>query len=296
MGRLNVTCSTAASAASVLPTSGTPATPGRSVGFPPASGVAGRRFRLGASLALLLASTTACEVPRFGFPTAVTVQAHRMLQLWEYSTIAALVVGVFVWSFIFWAIIAYRKKSEELPEQVHQHIPIEITFTIVPFVIVAVLFYFTARDEIFVMKKTKHPDVTVGVVGFRWNWQFNHEDPTGATIAQVTGRPGEPAELVLPVHRTVRFVETSPDVIHSFWIPQFLFKLDVVPGRVNQFEVTINQEGTYVGRCAELCGTDHDRMNFTVRVVSPEAYTQWLATHQFKGGTTVATTAAGSVQ
>jgi cytochrome c oxidase subunit 2 len=147
-----------------------------------------------------------------------------------------------------------------------------------------VLFYYTAVSETFVNDLSEEdeggPDLVVGVVGFQWNWQFNYESFNGEEFGgdgdlqplQVTGRPGAPAELVLPADSTVRFVETSPDVIHSFFVPQFLFKRDVVPGRVNQFELTVEREGLYIGRCAEFCGVDHDRMNFQVRVVPPEQF------------------------
>lgn len=221
---------------------------------------------------LVLVSTTACAVPTFGFPKGVTVQSHRVLNLWEGSAIAALAVGVFVWSLIGFAVVVYRKKTDELPRQVRYNLPVEVLYTVVPFVIVGALFYYTARDEIFVDKLSKRPQVTVGVVAFRWNWQFNYLDQNQKTVMSVTGRPSQPAVMVLPSHRTVRFLETSPDVIHSFWVPEFLFKRDVVPGRVNQFEVTILKEGTYIGRCAELCGVDHDRMDFYVKVVPPAQY------------------------
>jgi len=188
---------------------------------------------------------------------------------------AALAVGVFVWGLILWAVVAFRKKGEELPRQVRYNLPVEVLYTVVPFVIIAVLFFYTAVGENKVNKLTRNPDVTIGVVGFQWNWQFKYLDDK----VQVTGEPARNrrAELVLPVGKKVRFIETSPDVIHSFWVPAFLFKRDVVPGRTNSFEVTINKTGTYIGRCAELCGERHDRMNFSVRVVDPSAYRSYIA-------------------
>ena len=151
-----------------------------------------------------------------------------------------------------------------------------------PFVVIAVLFYYTAVSETYVNELTAEedggPEVTVGVVGFQWNWTFNYTDPDDPSqvIASTTGIPGQPAEMLLPVDRTIRFVETSNDVIHSFWVPAFLFKRDVIPGLTNQFEVTIREQGTYIGRCAELCGEKHDRMNFQVRVVSGEEFDQFI--------------------
>jgi len=130
--------------------------------------------------------------------------------------------------------------------------------------------------------------VTIGVVGFQWNWQFNYLQQK----VQVTGEPNHRAQLVIPVGKRIRFVETSPDVIHSFWVPKFLFKRDVIPGRVNQFEVTIRQEGTFIGRCAELCGEKHDRMDFRIKVVSPQEYDTFIAAQRLR--MTSSTTAASS--
>jgi len=234
----------------------------------------------------LLASLTGCsweEAARFGFLEPVTPQGESILNLWVGSSIAGLVVGVAVWALIFYACIKFRKRTDELPRQVRYNLPIEVLYTVVPFVVIAVLFYYTAVSETFVNKLTEEdeggPELVVGVVGFQWNWQFNYDIYQGEQFGegdlapiQVTGRPGAPAELVLPTDTTIRFVETSPDVIHSFWVPQFLFKRDVVPGRVNQFELTVDREGTFIGRCAEFCGVDHDRMNFQVRVVPPEQF------------------------
>ena len=124
---------------------------------------------------------------------------------------------------------------------------------------------------------------------------FNYDDGDAATVdPSVTGVPGQPAQLILPVNRSIRFVETSNDVIHSFWVPRFLFKRDVVPGRENQFELTIRQTGTYIGRCAEFCGEKHDRMNFEVKVVSEQEYDEFIA-NQGAPGAAVNTTPQSDV-
>ena len=240
-----------------------------------------RRRRAGLALGALstAALTSGCDAREvyeqtfsFGFPSPITDQGKTIYNLWLGSTAAAAVVGLFVWALIFWAVVRYRKTGEELPRQVRYNLPIEVLYTVIPFVIVAVLFFYTAVGENKVNKLTRNPDVTIGVVGFQWNWQFNYL----AQKVQVTGEPNHRAELVIPVGKRVRFIETSPDVIHSFWVPKFLFKRDVVPGRLNSFEITVNTPGTYIGRCAELCGEKHDRMNFSVRVVQPAEYDSYI--------------------
>ncbi len=226
-----------------------------------------------APLALVL---TACntESIRFGFPKPITEQGHRVLNLWVGFFWVALAVGALVYGLILWACFRFRKRGDELPRQVHYNVPIELLYTILPLVTVAVLFYFTARDEIVIDKLSRNPDVKIGVVGFQWNWQFNYIDDK----LQVTGRPGQPPTLVLPANKKIQFVETSPDVIHSFWVPSFLFKRDVVPGRQNKFEVRTEKTGTFEGRCAEFCGLYHSRMLFKLKVVSDAEYQQFLTT------------------
>jgi cytochrome c oxidase subunit 2 len=231
----------------------------------------------------LLATVTACELPSFGFPQGITPEARRIYNIWSGSSIAALIVGAGVWAMIFFASFMYRKKSDELPKQVRYNLPVEILYTVVPFVIVGGLFYYTARDESKIDEKPK-PAMTVEVIGFRWNWQFGYieKDAAGKDVvkAQVTGRPGQPAVLVLPTNRSILFQEKSPDVIHSFWVIEFNFKRDVIPGRVNEFEISkITKTGTFVGRCAELCGVDHDRMNFIVKVVPEKVFDDYRASN-----------------
>ncbi|WP_261574246.1 aa3-type cytochrome oxidase subunit II [Frankia gtarii] len=259
----------------------------------------GRRpLRLVGTLAVVGIAATACDKPNFGYPDGVTNHTPRLLNIWQGSAIAALIVGVVVWGMILYAVVAFRKRSDVLPRQIRYNLPVEILYTVVPVVIVGAMFYYTARDESKITKLSAHPDVTVDVIGFRWNWQFKYLDPgaghKGPNQIEVTGRPGEPAVLVLPQNRSIRFEESSPDVIHSFWVPEFLFKRDVVPGRVNQFELTVTKTGTFIGRCAELCGTDHDRMNFYVKVVPQDEYDRFISERQnapvpsTSGGTTTA--------
>lgn len=248
------------------------------------SPVAPRRFRTSALRAAVLVSTavvtTGCNTRELyenglslGFPDPVTEEAKEIYDLWLGSIAAATVVGVAVSMMIIFAMVRYRKTSDQLPRQVRYNLPIEVLYTAIPFVIIAVLFYYTTVTQNFVNKEAEGgADVTIGVVGFQWNWTFRHEEQG----VQVTGQPGQPAQLVLPVGQRIRFVETSPDVIHSFWVPKFLFKRDVIPGRENSFEITITKEGTYVGRCAELCGEKHSAMNFSVKAVSTQAYDDYV--------------------
>ncbi len=244
-----------------------------------------RRSLIVAPAALLgVAPLSGCdreEALRFGWPEGITPQAEQMRQLWTWSTIAALLVGVIVWALIFWCVVRYRKKGDELPTQTRFNAPIEVLYTVVPILIVLVLFYYTAVTQTYVEKQSANPDVTVNVIASKWNWEFEYpgQETTGLprkTVSTVGSADRVPV-LVLPVDKTVRFTEVSTDVIHSFWVPELLFKRDVIPGRVNSFQVTIDTTGSYVGRCAELCGTYHSGMNFELRAVSWDKYQRFLA-------------------
>ncbi|NGM15388.1 cytochrome c oxidase subunit II [Verrucosispora sp. WMMA2044] len=264
---------------------------------------AGRLAGLGFSGAALLVLLTGCDVGAafggFGWPQGgITPEARRMYDLWIASCVAALAVGFFVWGLIFWCIVRYRKRGNELPVQTRYNLPMEFLYTIAPVLIVSVLFYYTAVVQTDVVKTTNNPDVTVEVVAFKWNWQFNYRDGQGVdaeTTASVLGTSEVIPILVLPTGRSIRFEETSRDVIHSFWVPEMLFKRDVFPGSIrNEFQVSsLETEGAYVGRCAELCGSYHAFMNFELRVVSPENFDRFLAAKQGGASTQEALTSIG---
>jgi cytochrome c oxidase subunit 2 len=239
-----------------------------------------RRTLRAAVLAGLLASVTGCTsnaFTRLGMPTPITQQGKVVLTLWQNSWIAAFAVGIVVWGLVIWAVIFHRKRSDVLPPQVRYNLPIEVLYTVVPFIMVAVLFYFTARDENYIDKVSAHPNVVVNVTGFQWSWEFQYPDLGNVAII---GNSRTDPTLYLPVGETVEFNLTSPDVIHAFWVPAFLFKRDVVPGHPNHFEITPTTTGTFAGRCSELCGIYHSEMLFTVKVVSQQEFLQFIAQQQ----------------
>jgi cytochrome c oxidase subunit II len=236
---------------------------------------------------LLLGLLSACTVDEafaFGWPRGgITQQSERMFNLWIGSAVAALAVGVFVWGLIFWCVIRYRKRGAELPPQTRYNLPIELIYSVAPFLVVSVLFYYTAVVQTDVNRLRPNPAVTVTVQPSKWNWTFAYPGTVGPDQQPVStvGSSDYVPVLVVPTNQLIQFDEHSPDVIHSFWVPELLFKRDVFPGNiVNHFQVTINEEGAYVGRCAELCGTYHSMMNFELRAVSPQQFTAFLAAKQ----------------
>jgi cytochrome c oxidase subunit II len=242
-------------------------------------------------LAAVAAATAGCKsttFTRLGMPVPVTEQGKTVVSLWQGSWIAALFVGFLVWGAILWAVIFHRKRagSDVVAPQVRYNLPIEILYTVVPFIVVGVMFFFTARDENYIDKLTPHPDVVVTVVGYQWSWQFQYpqykvpKSPIGVVAENGEPWPGQLPVLEIPTNESVRFNLVSTDVIHSFWIVPFEFKRDVIPGHPNHFEVTPIKTGTFVGRCTELCGVYHSRMLFTVKIVTPDQFHQWIHAQQ----------------
>ena len=278
------------------------------------------RWTRGGILALILAASTlvlsGCSFHdaekhlRFGWPTGVTKQAERMRVLWSWSGVAALTLGAIVWGLIFWSIIRYRKKDDRLPRQTKYNIIIEGICVTFPFLVIIVLFWRTVVVEDYVNTLSKNPDVLIQVDAFKWNWQFEYHSMNGGsghatTLAypgqidrtnglkntplylNTVGSSEEIPVLVVPKGQSVQVIEHSEDVVHSFWVPEFLFKRDVIPYGTeaqqqasglsdNRFQFTATTEGSYVGRCAELCGTYHSQMNFEVRVVSPKVFAAYM--------------------
>ena len=154
---------------------------------------------------VLLLAATGCsknDIPRFGFPKPITPQGVRVLALWQGSVIAALVVGVFVWGLIFWCVFAYRKNSDELPRQVRYNLPIEILYTAIPLVIIGVLFFYTAVIENYEDKDTPHPGLTIGVIGYKWNWQFNYASVIARACRSTAARASRPSSSCRPTRRS----------------------------------------------------------------------------------------------
>ncbi|AUG76812.1 cytochrome C oxidase subunit II [Kitasatospora sp. MMS16-BH015] len=252
-----------------------------------------RKLPQALALGLVIATATGCsanDLPRLGLPSPVTKEGPLVLHMWQGSWIAALVIGALMWGLIIWSVIFHRRKRTgvELPPQTRYNVPLEALYTAVPIVIVSVLFYFVARDESRLTQVSAKPQHMVNVVGFQWSWAFNYEntetpDKTSTTAAYDVGTPAEPPTLYLPINESVQFRLTSRDVIHDFWPINFMMKMDVVPGVVNKFEVTPTALGTYRGKCAELCGVDHSRMLFNVKVVTHDEYEQHLKELRAKG-------------
>jgi cytochrome c oxidase subunit II len=293
---------------------------------------------LGAT-ALLLSGCSWSEALGLGWPKGITPEGHLNRELWIGSVIASLVVGVIVWGLIFWtsAFHRHKKGDTELPRQFGYNMPLELVLTVVPFLIISVLFYFTVVVQEKMLHKEPNPEVVIDVTAFQWNWKFGYQkiaftdgtfdfdgaDPArkaavasgpeglegedggeagehGAAAGVIAGKNPEDRTylnfdkvetlgtsseipvLVVPSGKRIEFQIASADVIHGFWVPEFLFKRDVMPDPIpnnsdNIFQISeIQKTGAFVGRCTEMCGTYHSMMNFELRVVEPNDFKAYL--------------------
>jgi cytochrome c oxidase subunit 2 len=243
--------------------------------------------------ALSLAGCDAAErtsIKRLAQPVGATDRTQEIHSLWMGSWLAAMIVGVLVWGLIGYACVKFRRRrDDEIPVQTRYNLPLEILYTVAPVIVVLVLFYFTVVTQnhtLAAASQSGKASHTVTVVGQQWSWTFNYDkDPAldGKTTVFEAGTPAVRPTLELPVNKSVEIKLRSSDVAHSFWVPAFLFKMDVIPGRDNHFSFTPTRRGTFVGRCAELCGTYHSRMLFNVKIVSPPQYASYLRTLKQRG-------------
>ena len=208
----------------------------------------------------------------FGAPDSVTSQGEEVLGLWRGFHWIALGVGLLIWALVVFCVLAYRRRNDDLPSQSHENIPVEILYTVTPLLLVIGLFVFTVDTQQEVVALSDDPDVVVDVTGFQWSWQFAYPEE-GVTVVS---NGVDPPQMVLPVGATVRFNLESADVNHSFWVPRFLVKRDLIPGVDNEIELEVTEAGEWEGRCAEYCGLEHYRMNFSVAAVAPGEYLEWL--------------------
>lgn len=241
----------------------------------------GKNLALATTGLISLFSLTSCSssnISGLGFEKGVTSVSDNSLSLWQGAWITAGIVGLFTLILILWPAIRHRRKGDEFPRQTQYNIPTEIAYTIIPFIIVAVLFYFTAKSESAITKidKNKPAAHKIHVNAIQWSWQFTYEDK--GPNSTVTGTPAQPPVLVLPQGESVEFNLTASDVVHGFWIPAFMIQMQNLPGVENHLQFTAKKLGTYPGRCNILCGRSHSQMLFTVKVVTPSEYQSYLGT------------------
>lgn len=228
----------------------------------------------------------------------VTGVSHQIYDLHMLIFWICVVIGVLVFGFMFWSIFAYRKSRGAVASDFHESTKVEILWTIIPFFILVGMAW-PATKTLLNIYDTSKPDLNVMVTGYQWKWKYEYllhnggpdvsffsnlatpdaeiygSEPKGEHYLRNVDHP-----LVLPVGRKVRFLITSADVIHSWWVPDFGVKRDAIPGYINETWARPDKTGIYRGQCAELCGKGHGFMPIVVHVVSDQKFNDWIGKQQ----------------
>lgn len=233
-----------------------------------------------ALIGLLAVVTVVAAVTVFQLPEAVTEQGKRTTALYQATLAISFVVFFGVTAGILWAIFRYRRRGQEMPEQVHGSSRLEVLWTVVPVIVLVALFI----PSLILVLDFKTPpseaavDLTVEVVGHQWWWEFIY--PEEGIRIQSTPPDYEdltPPSLVVPVNRTILLKVRSTDVVHSFYAPNTLYKIQAIPGTVNSMSFKAEKIGTYTGQCYQFCGLRHSDMLFVLDVRSESDYQRWLS-------------------
>jgi cytochrome c oxidase subunit II len=228
-----------------------------------------------------------------GSPQGVTKQAKWVHQLWHITYWFAVPIGLLVLGLIIWCVFRYRVKagSDRRAEQFQYHIPIEAAYTIIPLIIVAIVFGFMYNAENHVNAVSKNPDIRITVEGFQWGWRFDYPNGhmqvgTVANELDINSENDLPV-LVIPTDKTVQLHVVSLDVVHTFYVPEFLFQRDMIPGVNNTFDINVTTPGVYPGQCNNICGEYHAYMRFLVDAMTPSEFDTWYS-QQAPGSITTA--------
>jgi cytochrome c oxidase subunit 2 len=229
--------------------------------------------------AMTLLAFTACT---FGAPSGATEQGQKISGLYQLMFWIAIGVGAITMGLILYSVLRFRRRTDELPKQTRFHVPLEITYTVIPIVIVGFIFAATYSVERKVDHVSPDPGLRVVAQAFQWQWRFSYPDYGISVIGSPTSMP----TFEVPVGETVRIDLQAQDVIHAFYVPEFLFKRDAIPGQPNVFDFRVTEEGTFYGECAEFCGLNHAEMGFFVKAVTQAEFDQWVQEQQAKASPT----------
>ncbi len=246
-----------------------------------------RRWAAGLAVGAPLALAGCNFYPSYGASRGATKQGQETFKLYSGMMTTGIIVGGLVFLLILWTILRYRKRSDEMPRQFHENVPIEILYTVIPVLIVAVLFAFTVLTENNVdatvpvnatFTSTGKPVVDIRVTAFQWGWRFDYTGLNVGVAGETTNGPNNHGpQMVVPVGQTVQITLVSDDVIHGFYVRDFNFSRYALPGVTNLFDLDVLHAGTYNGQCTQICGLYHSEMLFSVRAVSPLAFSKWAA-------------------
>ncbi|QTQ35775.1 cytochrome c oxidase subunit II [Aromatoleum petrolei] len=249
------------------------------------------------AVSLMLASPALLAQSRYNLQSPATGIAAQIYDMHTLMLLICLFIFVIVFGVMFWAVIHHRKSKGAVAAHFHENTAVEIAWTVIP-VLILLGMAWPATKTVLEMKDTRDPDITIKATGYQWKWGYDYLQGEGQGIRfvsnlstpreQVDGRAAKGEHylvevdhpVVVPVGKKVRILTTAADVIHSWWLPAFGVKQDAIPGFIRDSWFRADKEGVYRGNCAELCGKDHGFMPIEVHVVSPQAYSKWVADQQ----------------
>jgi cytochrome c oxidase subunit 2 len=252
--------------------------------------------KAGGVIAALLANPvlaeTATKIDQYqlNLTKGVTDISAEVYGLHMLMFLICVVIGVGVFAVMFWSMWFHRKSKGAKPANFHESVKVEIAWTVIPFIILIAM-AIPAAKTLIAMEDASEPEVTILVTGSQWKWNYKYMDndieffsnlatqseqisgklPKGENYLLEVDRP-----LVIPTGKKVRFLVTSDDVIHAWWVPDFAVKQDANPGFINDAWANVNEPGVYRGQCAELCGKDHGFMPIVVIAKEPADYAIWV--------------------
>jgi cytochrome c oxidase subunit II len=228
----------------------------------------------------------------------VTPLSKDMYHLHMVGMVVCIIIGIVVFGVMIYSLIHHRKSKGYVPATFHDNLRLEILWSIIPFLILVGL-AIPATRVLIRMDDSNHSEVTVKIVGYQWRWQYQYVDQGVSFFSNLStpydqiqnkAKKGEwyllevDKPLVLPVNKKIRFLVTSNDVIHSWWVPELGIKRDAIPGFMYEAWAKIEKPGTYRGQCAELCGINHGFMPIVVQAVSDTEFQRWISSQQKSPG------------
>lgn len=254
-----------------------------------------KRAALAATGAAGLALSGAAQAVDWNMPYGVTNTAHRTWDLHMMMFYVCVAIGAVVFGLMFYSLVAHRRSRHPKAEEFHENTAIEITWTVIPFLILIAV-AIPAAATLLHIGNTSNPDMSVKITGYQWLWKYDYPHQNisfysrldwKSDQARMLGSKLSPFDvkhydqnvthpLVLPIHKRILLMVTGGDVIHSWWVPALSIKRDAIPGFINEQITVINKPGTYRGECAELCGRDHAFMPIVVKALPVDQYEAWV--------------------
>lgn len=249
------------------------------------------------SSALMLISTHASAAWELNMPVGITDISRETYSLHMLITIICALIGAVVYGVLIWSLVKYRKSKGAKSASFHENTTVEIIWTVIP-IIILVAMAIPSTGVLRQIYDASESELDIMITGYQWRWQYSYLDDEGEEVSyfsnlattddQIAGldeknenyllEVDEP--MVIPVNTKVRFLLTSADVIHSWWVPDFAVKKDAIPGFVNEAWVIAEETGTFRGQCTELCGQDHGFMPIVVEVVEQAEFDAWYGERQ----------------